>query len=584
MKKVTFQVVVSLILSAFVIVLVLSSIAVSQSKRVLQREVQKELLQTSQSYANQFTIELQKQENIVSMLCISASDRFRVGKYLHDRSAFLPARESFRRLMKETMKKTSDIQSLYLTFNPKTSGGNDEIWYLRNKNGEPYQKKLDNTVSDWLVDDGSETDAYYFDAIRAGSRWSGVEYDKYLDKYSVTYSQACKDPDGKLIGVMGVDIFVNHILETVNNIQLAEGGYAFLVDANQKYITGSQSQKNFNRMKEDGLIPLDAMKANRHNAEFSNYRGEKYLSSWSGTSNGWTLVLIQEETVLMAPIHNMVRMVVLMAGLLILAMLSYSYYFFKKSLSPIAREFEEKDIIMLHQSRQARLGEMVGNIAHQWKQPLNVMSILLSVVWDDFQNNRLDEDTLKDHLDKMRGSIRSMSGTVDDFAEFLKPSRKKETFDVFSAVNVALELMEESIKINRIKVQINGKIGCLTCGYKNEFCQALFNVLNNARDAIISDGPKTRLIKIDIYTIGHGTPQKKICIDVTNTGDTIPKEVLSHVFQPYFSTKEDEGGTGIGLYLTKDIVETHMGGTIELMNVENGVLCRIIVPGERCDE
>lgn len=578
MKKVTLKIILSLILCSLFIALMLSGVAVSQSKRVMQDEVKKELLYASQKYANQFSTEFKTQENVVDLICTVVSANLKVSEYQEDRAGFLKLEMKLNEIIKGAMKNIPETQSLYFTFNPETSGGNDEIWYLRNDKGEVFYKAADNTAQDWLIDNGSVTDAYYFDAIKYGKNWGGVEYDMYLDNYSVTYSRACLDKDGQLIGVMGSDIFINNIFNTVKNIQLEEGGVAFLMDSGYTYLAGSKPEALFYEMRKDGLLVLKNNISDKNNFSYTTVNGERYLTVYAKTSNGWILALIQSEKALLKPTAAMISMIYTMAFLILIGVIVYTFYFFKKSLVPIVKEIEEKDIIMLHQSRQAKLGEMVGNIAHQWKQPLNVMSITLSLIWDEYLNNNLDKTHLKDHIDKLKGSIRIMSSTADDFADFLKPSRKKEQFCVPTAVDIALDLMKESIKINRISVKKDAEEDCITCGYKNEFCQAIFNILNNARDAIIESDPIKREIKIRIYHLSDAMSQEFIVIDIANSGRQIPKDILNQVFLPHFTTKEGKGGTGIGLYLTKDIVESHMNGSIELSNVEDGVLCRIRVP------
>ena len=117
-------------------------------------------------------------------------------------------------VIKDTMGNIPETQSLYMTFNPQTSGANDEDWYLRNENGDVYYMEADNTIKDWLVD-GKEDSEYYFQAVKKGRNWSGVEFDRYLDIYSLTYSRACRDKNGELIGVMGTDMFIDGIFNTV---------------------------------------------------------------------------------------------------------------------------------------------------------------------------------------------------------------------------------------------------------------------------------------------------------------------------------------------------------------------------------
>jgi signal transduction histidine kinase len=587
MKYITLKIIVSLVCCSLIIALILSGSAVTQSKDVMQAEVIKELLYASQKYANQFSTEIEIQENVVDLICTMVSANFTVEEYRKDRSRFLSLEKKLDEMIRDTMENIPETQSLYLTFNPETSGANDEIWYLRNENEKVYYMEADNTASDWLVDDGSVDSAYYFEAVRKGRSWSGVEYDKYLDIYSVTYSRACLDKNVELIGVMGTDIFIDHIFYTVKNIQLEEGGYAFLTDSSFHYLAGSMPEEFFNKMKKEGILELaEADTADGQGKvpadviSYSNADGEHYLSTYAEISNGWILTLVQNEKTLLQPIRDMKRILFTMAGLILIGVLAYSYYFFKKSLVPIVKEFEQKDIIMLHQSRQAKLGEMVGNIAHQWKQPLNVMSITLSNLCDDFRHGNLTEEQLKAHIDDMRLYIKNMSSTVDDFADFLKPSRKKEEFSLNDAVETALGLMQESVKINRITVMKEAEENLTAYGYRNEFCQGIFNILNNARDAIIEAEPGKREIRINIYSLKVLKHKAVSVIDITNNGAQIPEASLPLLFEPYFTTKEEKGGTGIGLYLTKEIVEAHMNGTIRLFNVENGVCCRIMIPNE----
>lgn len=595
MKHITLKIILPLICCSLIVALILSGSAVTQSRDVMQEEVKKELLYASQKYANQFSTWFETQENIVDILSAMVSATFAAEEFQTDRSRFLRLEKRLDTAIRDTMENIPEALSLYFTFNPDVSGANDEIWYLRDKDGAVYYMEADNTAADWLVDDGGVESAYYFEAIRKGRNWSGVEFDRHLGTYSVTYSRACRDHDGVLIGVMGTDIFIDHIFNTVKNIQLEEGGYAFLTDDSFRYLAGSMPEEVFDGMKASGILEFSELgSAVGQNGDpedmvsYSDASGERYLTTYARTSNGWIFAMVQSEKALMQPIQDMKRILFTMAALILTGVLAYSYYFFKKSLAPIVREFEQKDIIMLHQSRQAKLGEMVGNIAHQWKQPLNVMSITLSNLWDDFGSGRLTEPQLKSHIGNMRSYIKNMSCTVDDFADFLKPSRKKEEFLLSEAMDTALDLMQESIKFNRISVAREEENRLTAYGYRNEFCQGIFNILNNARDAIIESNPGKREIGIWIYSAGHPAAKDPAAkdargkpatvIDITNSGDQIPEASLPLLFEPYFTTKEEKGGTGVGLYLTKEIVEAHMKGTIRLFNVEGGVCCRIVIP------
>jgi signal transduction histidine kinase len=135
---------------------------------------------------------------------------------------------------------------------------------------------------------------------------------------------------------------------------------------------------------------------------------------------------------------------------------------------------------------------------------------------------------------------------------------------------MALDLMEVSLKYNQITVETEIEPGIKIFGFQNEFSHVLFNVLNNARDAILEANPKRKSITIRTFT-----KEKEVTIEITNTGSQIPDEILGELFQPYFTTKGDKDGTGVGLYISKIIVEQRMNGKIQIENVEDGVCCRI---------
>jgi hypothetical protein len=166
MKKITPKIIASLICCSLIIALILSGSAVTQSRDVLQAEVEKELLYASQKYANQFSTGFETQENVVDLIGTMVSASFTVEEYRTDRSQFLFLEKKLDEVIRDTMENVPEAQSLYLTFNPKTSGANDEIWYLRNESGEAYYMQADNTAADWLVDDGGVESAYYFEAVR----------------------------------------------------------------------------------------------------------------------------------------------------------------------------------------------------------------------------------------------------------------------------------------------------------------------------------------------------------------------------------------------------------------------------------
>jgi C4-dicarboxylate-specific signal transduction histidine kinase len=168
--------------------------------------------------------------------------------------------------------------------------------------------------------------------------------------------------------------------------------------------------------------------------------------------------------------------------------------------------------------------------------------------------------------------VENMAETIKDFTDFLKPNREKSEFDLTESINMALTLMETSLNYNNIYVELKIDPNLKLLGYQNEFSHVLFNILNNARDAIVESKTDNKLIKIT----GYGTDEN-IILEITNMGEHISEDILKSLFEPYFTTKGEKDGTGIGLYISKIIVEQRMNGTIELKNVDSGVCCRICI-------
>ena len=230
----------------------------------------------------------------------------------------------------------------------------------------------------------------------------------------------------------------------------------------------------------------------------------------------------------------------------------------------------EKDVFMIYQSKQAKIGEMVGNISHQWKQPLNTINLILTNLYDDYKYQELDENEFEKTINTLRKIVDNMANTIKDFTDFLKPSKENTKFDLAEAIHMVLDLMEVSLKYNQISINVDVEPGMRILGLYNEFAHVLFNVLNNARDAIIASQVGEKYISIRTFS-----KDDEVVIEIKNTGDQIPAEIMEKLFQPYFTTKGDKDGTGVGLYISRIIVEQRMNGKIQLENAEDGVCCRI---------
>lgn len=232
----------------------------------------------------------------------------------------------------------------------------------------------------------------------------------------------------------------------------------------------------------------------------------------------------------------------------------------------------QKDFIMMHQSRLAAMGEMIGNIAHQWKQPLNALNILLYNIKEFFNESEQDQRQLDDFIEKGNELVMKMAATVDDFRYFFKPNKEKEEFSVNEIIKVSLSLVDDSIKYDEISVTLHAKEELIVLGFPNEFSQVILNILTNAKDAITARGTSGK-IGIDVIRDNN-----TCVVKVKDNGGGIPEDILENIFDPYYTTKEETKGTGIGLYMCKTIVEDHMNGCIEVQNTHGGAEFKIKIP------
>ena len=230
----------------------------------------------------------------------------------------------------------------------------------------------------------------------------------------------------------------------------------------------------------------------------------------------------------------------------------------------------EKDRVMFQQARLAQMGEMIGNIAHQWRQPLNEISLLIQSFEIAFYRNKIDEDFIEKRLDESEKIIDKMSQTIDDFREFFNPNKEKNRFSINSSIQEAIKLIEISFQTNSIEIEQKFDQDILFFGFQNEFEQVILNLLSNSKDVLLNSDEK--LIYISLQKT-----QTSIKISISDTGGGVKEENIDHIFEPYFTTKEQGKGTGIGLYMSKSIIK-NMGGDIDIRNIEKGAEFRISLP------
>lgn len=236
-------------------------------------------------------------------------------------------------------------------------------------------------------------------------------------------------------------------------------------------------------------------------------------------------------------------------------------------------ENRKKDQLLLQQSKLAQMGEMINMIAHQWRQPLNTISSVSSSLLLKSQLNTLDPTILESKLKDINTYIEHLSTTINDFREFFKPNREKEITDISEVITSLKSIIGDQLQSDDISLAmtIEHPIHRIF-SYPNEIKQVILNLIKNAKDAINSYNIENGKIMINVTTAGP-----YISIRITDNGGGIPEEIREKIFEPYFTTKEKDG-TGIGLYMSKVIVEQHLNGSIGFSNTDNGTAFIIKLP------
>ncbi|MRR54103.1 MAG: PAS domain-containing sensor histidine kinase [Deltaproteobacteria bacterium] len=235
-------------------------------------------------------------------------------------------------------------------------------------------------------------------------------------------------------------------------------------------------------------------------------------------------------------------------------------------------ELREKDQMLILQDRRAVMGEMINNIAHQWRQPLNSLGLYIQELPLDISSGTFSAETAEIYVDKCMQLITHMSQTIDDFRSFFRSDKKIVPFGVAQVIRQTISMVEKSYLDQRIRISFATEGDPRVTGFPNEYAQVLLNILMNARDELVGRDVDDALISIHAAENGG----KSIVTIADNAGGIAP-EILDRLFDPYFTTKEPDKGTGVGLFMSQTIIEKNMGGRLTVRNTGNGAEFRIEV-------
>lgn len=237
-----------------------------------------------------------------------------------------------------------------------------------------------------------------------------------------------------------------------------------------------------------------------------------------------------------------------------------------------AKELVEKDAMILAQSRQAAMGEMISMIAHQWRQPLSTITLQISNLKINALLGKQSIDETNTALEHISNTIIYLSDTIDDFQSFFKPNKKQERKNICELVERGTSFAKPRLKLADINLINTCSEDIYILTYPNEFAQVIINIINNAIDALLERAIEQPIISVSIIHNNH-----TIEISISDNAGGIAPEIINNIFEPYFSTK-GKNGTGLGLYMSKMIVEKELGGILQVKNNHDGAEFTIKIP------
>ena len=282
-------------------------------------------------------------------------------------------------------------------------------------------------------------------------------------------------------------------------------------------------------------------------------------------------IVEKEKEISLDNMYSKIIKLMIIIGIITIIFFIFSLLFTKK-IESIFMEYRknviEQDKLLIQKSKMASMGEMIGNIAHQWRQPLSQLSGLFFDIESAYDYKELNKKYLQNRVEEANDLLEYMSKTIDDFRNFFNPNSKKEEFYLKDAVENAIKIVKSTLNYYQIELIININENHKIEGYKNEYSQAVMNIITNAKDVIKERNIKNPQIKI------YSQKKEKLYLHIEDNAGGVDENIIEKIFDPYFTTKY-EYGTGIGLYMTKLIIEDKMNGNIKVKNSKDGAIFTI---------
>lgn len=613
MKRMILKTMLIISTCAVLMVSVIAIVSIISSSNAVKKTIKDRSYYEAVKCANQMSMVFENAEGSVDSLVASIVHDFDTVAYKTEEKYLAGFMEEIAPAIEEPLKYIEDASGLFITFNPKLSGydGKYEIWYSINEEGEVgfIDAAANGVYLEVFEDIGYPYMEYYYEAIKnsdVGGVWTGPYWDPDAKEDLLTYSRAIYIED-ILLGVMGVDILTDHTTDIIEGMEVMGNGVVLLISESTDEVIVSNKEENADTI---DLWNRCCEKVTDKGGTFTVKDGkDEYLVCYSNLSNDWVLAVINDTQILYKQVNNIQGLIIMLSVVLILLTIVVVFFAVNKFAKPVKTATElltlerdndgtlekskndietlvreqlqkqrEKDLLIAHQSRQAQAGEMLSNLLHQWKQPLNKLSILLGNLRDAKAYGQLTDEELERTVSRSEELIASMSATISDFRGYLSPDSEKSVFSVIETVESALVLFEERFTINQIVVNRLFSSDGHIWGHKNALYHTIINVISNAADALENGKKQSKHIDIDIKNeVGW------IEILIFNNGGHIPESVIGQVFDSYITTKSQKEGNGLGLTISRQLIEKELSGTIELDNYKDGVLCKIRIR-ESCED
>lgn len=409
----------------------------------------------------------------------------------------------------------------------------------RTKNGDTFWARM---VAFPLLDEKGEKIGY--SAIR-----HDITDKKRLEELNTTLERRV------LERTKALQLLNEQLEETQRIAKMGSWEYDYLLDA----MSGSRIGYVVDGLDDGEAVPLARFLRFVHPEDREALR--QTFDRWRETRNGGTADFRFKNGEKVTYIHTIVQVEVDLEGQ-VSKVYGSSQDLTEQRLAE-QRQKRQEELLAL-QNRQAQMGEMVNSIIHQWKQPITSISLAAADILDAQEFGELDAAYLEESVRAIQEQLDHMVSTADDFRNFFRPKSTPQAFSLLENVEKVLSMVGKAYEKEKIRIETDGDETVTVRGFPNEFSQVLLNLFSNAKDAMNERSTENRQIRVRVFREGDDA-----AISVTDNAGGIPEPYLATLFNPYVTSKGESGGTGIGLHMSKTIVEK-MGGTIRCENVENG--------------